>query len=92
MILFFLACLGLTKIITHSSMGDKIKTLLHVDHVAWLAELLSCSLCCGLWVGLILSPMIATSLLDVLACGFASAALCEMVVIVENYLINEKTP
>jgi len=46
---FTLACLGMTQIVVHGKIFEKIRPT-----EGWLGLLFSCSMCVGFWVGLIM--------------------------------------
>ena len=46
---FFLAAAGMTQILVHGKIFDKIRPT-----QGWMGQLLSCSMCTGFWVGIFL--------------------------------------
>ncbi len=46
---FVLACFGMTQIIVYGKIFDKLRPT-----QGWLGQLLSCTMCTGFWVGLIM--------------------------------------
>ena len=49
MLTFTIACVGMTQIIVYGSIFDKIRPT-----QGWPGQLLSCALCTGFWVGVLL--------------------------------------
>ena len=74
---FVLCCFGLTQILVYGTILDRIRPT-----QGWMGELLSCPMCTGFWVGLILWYLsfytelinFDGSLITALLCGFAGSA------------------
>src|SRR5438128_2422514 len=90
-ILFFLvACIGLTHIIIDSSIFAKARGWIIDKKIPWLTELLSCYMCCGLHVSILLSfvynPLDIPWYLSMWMCGFAGSYAAMFGAAVLNWL------
>ena len=68
-----LASIGLTAILSYSSIADKVKTLLSLDKIAFFY----CPQCLGFWVGLS-SGLLADQKWHALATGFSVSILSRL--------------
>lgn len=72
-LLFLLACAGLTFIIVHAKIMDKLKIRQFLNKFEFTRELIKCSLCTGVWTGTFLS-LLYCPLSSVLLYALASSA------------------
>lgn len=77
MILFILAVIGMTLIITESEIMEPVHEWIK-PRSKWLGRLMACDQCAGFWCGLLFAPLVTTSPLPWLACGCAGSFLAQL--------------
>ena len=80
----FIACIGLTLIITQSQIFKPIRDFVESKNEK-LGELINCSMCTGFWVGILMSVVYSY---DILVVGFGSSLFSWIVSIIANLLIS----
>jgi len=96
LIWFSLASYGLTQVLMYGKALDKVRPT-----KGWLKDLLSCSMCTGFWVGLLLWSISGftrlfnfdESIVTGVICGFAGSAVAYVMCVLfdDNGLKIEKT-
>lgn len=84
MILNIVSCIGITIIITQSSLFEKLRDWVSF-YSNFLGELVSCPMCLGVWVGLIMSFYFSC---DPLTLAFSTSVSSWLVSIIGNLLIT----
>lgn len=80
----FIACIGLTLIITQSKIFAPIRNFIESKNEK-LGELINCSMCTGFWVGLLMGAFYSY---DIFVISFGSSLFSWLVSIVGNLLIT----
>lgn len=83
LIIFLLACYGLTNAIVREQIGDVLLRR-HINRwfpYSLLNDMIRCETCCGFWVGIILSLLFPFGI-HWLVAGFASSAFNKLINIV----------
>ena len=80
----FVACIGLTLIITQSKIIAPIRNFVEARSEK-LGELINCSMCTGFWVGLLMGAVYSY---DIFVISFGSSLFSWLVSIVGNLLIS----
>lgn len=93
LLLYFLSCFGITFVIVHSTIMDKLKLRSLWQKSQFLKELTSCSFCTGFWVGVGISLTFCPNILLPFACAGATYVLERNVVLIDEKIhqITEKS-
>lgn len=66
LIMFYLACYGVTMILVQSSIMRPIKDVLYYSPLGeWLYRMLNCMLCTGFWVSMLLTWVLKFSVVEI---------------------------
>lgn len=92
LVLFVMATIGLTNVITESSIAEPIRSWWKENTNAFFADAIECHQCVGWWSGLICSVLFFNfSYMFIpfaLACAFAGSFLSSFEKVLRNYLIE----
>jgi len=94
LLLFCMACIGLTCIILESSIFAPVRNVLSHILPTKVYEVFECHQCMGTWVGFLVGYfLLADSFITVLCCGFASSflntAYHRLFVLLEEYILSQ---
>tara|TARA_B100000579_G_C22837656_1_gene859715 strand:+ start:2070 stop:2357 length:288 start_codon:yes stop_codon:yes gene_type:complete len=84
MFLNIISCVGITMIITQSSLFERLRDWVFVRSKT-LGELINCPMCLGVWVGLIMSFVFCCNIIHL---SFATSIVSWIINIAGNLLIN----
>ena len=84
MFLNIVSCVGITIIITQSSLFQKLRAWVYF-YSNFLGELVSCPMCLGVWVGLIMSFYFSCSAVQL---SFATSIASWLISVIGNLLIT----
>ena len=80
----FIACIGLTLIITQSQIFEPVRRLLESKSEK-LGELINCSMCTGFWVGLMIGAIYSY---DIIVVSFGTSLFSWIISIIANLLVS----
>lgn len=88
-ILFMLATIGMTSIITTSSLFTGIRSLVKKTMPNWACEAIQCPQCVGTWTGFFCGYiLVSTAFPIVFLCGCASSVLCVIYKYIQLYMMT----